>query len=110
MAYPTFDTYLSWQWTDASGTLQAHSSTLWCAPIDANLLDSQVRCIETAEGYELSAEAYAPLVQLTASVPGRWTDNGMPLEPGRPVKVQFHAESEGHSEFDVEVQSLRPTQ
>ncbi|MEE2918570.1 MAG: glycoside hydrolase family 2 protein [Bacteroidota bacterium] len=101
-----FDTYLSWQWTDASGTLQARSSALWCAPIDANLPDPKVRCIDTSEGYEVSAEAYAPLVRLLASVPGRWSDNGMSLEPGRPVTVKFRAETEANSEFDVEVQSL----
>ena len=54
----------------------------------------------------MSAEAYAPLVRLLASVPGRWSDNGMSLEPGRPVTVKFRAETEANSEFDVEVQSL----
>ena len=99
------DTYLSWQWTDASGTTQAQSSALWCAPVDANLPDSEVRCAETEDGYELSAKAYAPLVQLLASVPGRWSDNGMPLEPGQSITVEFQPELEGDPQVDIFVRS-----
>ena len=41
-----------------------------------------------------------------ASVPGRWSDNGMSLEPGQPVNVHFRPESEANLEFDVEMRSL----
>ena len=67
--------------------------------------------MKTDVGCEVSADSYVPLVQLLASVPGRWSDNGMSLEPGQPVTVHFRPESEDTLEFDVEVRSLEnPTQ
>lgn len=105
------DTYLSWQWKDVSGETLSRSSALWCAPVEANLPPSGVQCVKTNEGFELSVGSYVPLVQLLASVPGRWSDNGMSLEPGQPVTVHFHPESEANLEFDVQVRSLaKPTQ
>ena len=105
------DTYLSWHWKDISGETLARSSALWCAPVEANLPPSSVQCVKTDEGFEVSADSYVPLVQLLASVPGRWSDNGMSLEPGQPVNVHFRAESEAKLEFDVEIRSLEnPTQ
>ena len=69
------------------------------------------QCVKTDEGFEVSADSYVSLVQLLASVPGRWSDNGMSLEPGQPVNVHFRAESEAKLEFDVEIRSLEnPTQ
>jgi len=105
------DTYLSWHWKDVSGETLARSSALWCAPVEANLPPSGVQCVKTDEGFEVSADSYVPLVQLSASVPGKWSDNGMSLEPGQPVVVNFCSESEAKLEFDVEVRSLgSPTQ
>lgn len=100
------DTYMSWHWKDASGETLARSSALWCAPVEANLPPSGVQCVKIDDGFELSAESYVPLVQLLASVPGRWSDNGMSLEPEQPVTVHFYPESEAKLEFDVEVRSL----
>jgi len=105
------DTYMSWQWKDGSGETLARSSALWCAPVEANLRPSSVQCVKTCEGFEVSADSYVTRVQLLASVPGRWSDNGMSLEPGQPVNVHFRAESEAKLEFDVEIRSLEnPTQ
>ena len=105
------DTYLSWHWKDVSGETLARSSALWCAPVEANLPPSGVQCVKTDEGFEVSADSYVPLVQLSASVPGKWSENGMSLEPGQPVVVNFCSESEAKLEFDVEVRSLgSPTQ
>ena len=100
------DTYMSWHWKDASDETLARSSALWCAPVEANLPPSGVQCDKIDHGFEVSADSYVPLVQLLASVPGRWSDNGMSLEPGQPVTVHFYPESEAKLEFDVEVRSL----
>ena len=106
-----FDTYLSWHWKDDAGKTLARSSVLWCAPVEAHLPRPSIQCVKTDEGIEVSAESYVPLIQLLASVPGRWSDNGMSLEPGQPVTVHFRPESEAKHEFDVEVRSLaKPTQ
>ena len=105
------DTYLSWRWKDVSGETLARSSALWCAPVEANLPPSSVQCVKTDEGFNVSADSYVPLVQLSASVPGKWSDNGMSLEPGQPVNAHFRPESETNLEFDVEMRSLgNPTQ
>ena len=87
-----FDTYLSWQWHDSSG-VSSSSSSLWCAPIEAHLHKPDVQCIPTSDGFELSANTYVPLAQLTAHVPGHWSDNGMALEPGQACVVQFTPET-----------------
>ena len=87
------DSYLSWHWTDASEVPSPLSSALWCAPVEAHLQTPDVQCNRIEDGFELSANTYVPLVQLTANVPGRWSDNGMALEPGLPQKVQFTAET-----------------
>ena len=100
------DTYLSWHWKDGSGETLARSSALWCAPVEANLPPSGVQCVKTDEGFEVSADSYVPLVQLSGSVPGKWSDNGMSLEPGQPVVVNFCPESEDNLDIDVEVRSL----
>ena len=105
------DTYLSWHWKDGSDETLTRSSALWCAPVEANLPPSGVQCVKTDEGFEVSTDSYVPLVQLLASVPGQWSDNGMTLEPGQPVNVHFRPESEANLEFDVEMRSLgNPTQ
>ena len=49
--------------------------------------------MHTGGGFELLANTYVPLVQLTASVPGHWSDNGMALEPGQTCVVQFTPEA-----------------
>ena len=41
------------------------------------------------DGHELTTDVYVPLVQLTADVPGHWSDNGMALEPGQSCVVKF---------------------
>jgi beta-mannosidase len=104
-----FETYLSWHWKDVSGRTIAQSSALWCAPIEANLPAVDVNCLPHAEGFELIAEGYVPLVQLLASVPGQWSDNGMALEPGQPITVQFDPESKANHAFEVEARSLGTT-
>ena len=105
------DTYISWHWKDGSDETLARSSALWCAPVEANLPPSGVQCVKTDEGFEVSTDSYVPLVQLLASVPGQWSDNGMTLEPGQPVNVHFRPESAANLEFDVEMRSLgNPTQ
>jgi len=86
------DTYLSWQWIDSSEVLSSASFALWCAPVDARLHEPYVKCTPTMDGFELSANTYVPLVQLTANVPGHWSDNGMALEPGQVAVVQFTPE------------------
>ncbi len=86
------DTYLSWQWIDSSEVWSSASSSLWCAPVDARLHEPYVKCTPTHDGFELSANTYVPLVQLTANVPGHWSDNGMALEPGQVAVVQFTPE------------------
>ena len=106
-----YETYLSWHWKDVSGETLARSSALWCAPVEAKLPPSSVQCVATEEGFELSTDGYVPLVQLLASVPGRWSDNGMSLEPGRPVTVHFRPESKAKIDVDVEIRTLaNPTQ
>ena len=87
------DSYLSWHWTDASEVPSPPASALWCAPVEAHLQTPAVQCNRIEDGFELSANTYVPLVQLTANVPGRWSDNGMALEPGRPQMVQFTPEA-----------------
>ena len=52
-----------------------------------------MQCTPTDGGFELSANTYVPLVQLTANVPGHWSDNGMALEPGQTRVVQFTPET-----------------
>ena len=88
-----FDAYLSWQWQDSTEVWSSSSSALWCAPVEARLHEPFVQCTPTGDGFELSANTYVPLVQLTASVPGHWSDNGMALEPGQTCVVQFTPEA-----------------
>ncbi|MDP7435511.1 MAG: hypothetical protein QF427_04695, partial [Flavobacteriales bacterium] len=80
------------QWVDSSGVWSS-SSALWCAPVEARLHEPFVQCTPTLEGFELSANTYVPLVQLTANVPGHWSNNGMALEPGQGCVVQFTPET-----------------
>ena len=88
-----FDTYLSWQWQDSTEAWSSSSSALWCAPVEARLHEPFVQCKPTPEGFELSANTYVPLAQLTANVPGHWSDNGMALEPDQTCVVQFTPET-----------------
>lgn len=88
-----FDTYLSWQWQDSAEVWSSSSSALWCAPVEARLHEPFVQCKPTRDGFELSANTYVPLAQLTANVPGHWSDNGMALEPGQTRVVQFTPEA-----------------
>ena len=103
------DTYLSWHWKDDSSQTMAQSSVLWCSPVEANLPAVGVNCTPSAEGFELRSDGYVPLVQLLASVPGKWSDNGMALEPGQPITVQFEPESRANPAFDVLARSLMTT-
>lgn len=103
------DTYLSWHWKDDSSQTMAQSSVLWCSPVEANLPAVGVNCTPSAEGFELRSDGYVPLVQLLASVPGKWSDNGMALEPGQPISVQFEPESRANPAFDVLARSLMTT-
>ena len=52
-----------------------------------------VQCTPPVEdGHELTTDVYVPMVQLTADVPGHWSNNGMALEPGQSCVVQFTPE------------------
>ena len=87
-----YKTYLSWTWSDSSEKPHVSSSALWCAPVNAKLPAPSVRCTPVEDGHELTTNVYVPMVQLTADVPGHWSDNGMALEPGQSCVVQFTPE------------------
>ena len=82
--------FLDVSWTAEEDAGQA--TWLWCAPVEAELPDNPGLSLEVdGDSVVVSAERFAPVVCLTADVPGHFSDNGFAVKPGEEVRVRFEA-------------------
>ena len=102
------DSYLTWALTRSDGSMVDHQSALWVPINQANLLPTDVQCQTTADGWSLQSSTYVPVVQLWADIPGHWSDNGMALEPGNVLLVDFKPEVPHATLGSVKVKTLNP--
>jgi len=101
-------TYLAWSLLDEAGRVLERSTALWKAAVESNLAPCEVTCERNERGWTVTASSYAPVVYLTCSVPGHFSDNGMSLEAGKPVEVSFTPELETTEALDVQAKVLNP--
>lgn len=94
--------YLSWSWHIADTPCEG--SSLWTAVASAELGSPTLEISATESSLTMTTDRYVPAVHLVANVPGRFSDNGMPLLPGARKTVRFVPESPSHDmdlQFEV---------
>jgi len=87
--------YLAWQWTDAahpSDTLR--QSALWDDAVEVNLPASHIDISASGDHLVIVSTGYVPMAWVECNVAGRFSDNGMPLEPHVPVHITFSPEAD----------------
>ena len=104
----TRDTYLSWSLYDATGAKTCQQSALWESPDQTRLPPTNVTLVRTESGWRLESDRYVPMIQITSSMPGHWSDNGMPLEPGTPFDLTFAPEDSTGKPMVVDFRMLNP--
>lgn len=104
----TRETYLTWSLHDGTGAKTCQQSALWESPDQARLPLTNVTLIRTQSGWRLESDRYIPVIQLTSSMPGHWSDNGMPLEPGIPCDLTFVPEDSMGKPIEVDFRMLNP--
>ncbi|MGB1074956.1 MAG: glycosyl hydrolase 2 galactose-binding domain-containing protein [Flavobacteriales bacterium] len=94
---------LAWTWTPVDSSQQpVHSAALWVPPVEAKLPSKfEVQINPCPGGLILKVEGYSPAVQLTASVPGHFSENGFAVWPGDSLFVGFEAENPSVESKDV---------
>jgi beta-mannosidase len=94
--------YLSWSWHIPDTPCEG--SSLWTAVASAELGSPTLEISATDSSLVMTTDMYVPAVHLVANVPGRFSDNGMPLLPGARTTVRFVPESPSHDmdlQFEV---------
>ena len=87
--------HLAWQWTDASNPRDTlRQSALWEDAVDVNLPTSHVDISVSGDRLTIVSAGYVPMAWVGCNVPGRFSDNGMPLEPHVPVHITFSPEED----------------
>ena len=104
----TRDTYLSWSLCDATGAKTCQQSALWESPDQTRLPPTNVTLVRTESGWRLESDRYVPMIQITSSMPGHWSDNGMPLEPGIPCDLTFVPEDSMGRPMEIDFRMLNP--
>ena len=87
------NTYLAWQWADAAqpgDTLR--QSALWKNPVDVDLPAYDIDVSVSGDHMTIVSSSYVPLTWVGCDVSGRFSNNGMALEPGIPVNLTFFPE------------------
>ena len=87
--------YLAWQWTDAAhpgDTLR--QSALWEDAVVVNLPTSHIDVSVSGDRLTIVSAGYVPMAWVGCNVPGRFSNNGMPLEPNVPVHITFSPEED----------------
>jgi len=102
-------TYLKWWIVSPDNDVSMHASALWDAPVNVELETALINHSATDLGWIISSDTYVPVAYLTASVPGHFSDNGMALEAGVPVEVQFWPETPLAMELELFIQVVNPT-
>ena len=102
-------TYLKWSIVSPENEIAMHTSALWDTPVDVELEAARILHSTTDLGWIISSDTYVPMAYLTASVPGHFSDNGMALENGVPVEVQFWPENPLDKELELFIQVVNPT-
>ena len=89
------ESHLAWQWTDAShpGDTLRHSA-LWDDAVDVHLPDHDIDVSVSGDRLTIVSSGYVPMAWVGCDVPGRFSDNGMPLEPHVPVHITFSPEDD----------------
>ena len=89
------DSHLAWQWTDISqpGDTLRHSA-LWDNAVDVHLQEHDIEVSVSDDQLTIVSSGYVPMAWVGCNVPGRFSDNGMPLEPHVPVHVTFTPEDD----------------
>jgi hypothetical protein len=103
------ETVLTWSLEESDGQDVVRASSLWQAPVDVALSPANVTITPRKHTWMIETDTYLPVLRLTASVPGHFSDNGMAVLPGQPVTVRFVPEQpqEG-SEIQLGFQILNP--
>jgi hypothetical protein len=94
--------YLSWSWHIPDTPCEG--SSLWTSVASAELGSPTLEISATESSLTMTTDRYVPAVHLVANVPGRFSDNGMPLLPGARTTVRFVPESPSHDtdlQFEV---------
>lgn len=104
------ETALWWQWGHAGDSTENESSSAMWGPPVAAIWPMPLGLQTQASGDTLTvvAEAFCPLVQLTASVPGHFSDNGFAIWPEETIQILFQPEKEpeGGKEITFEAQGV----
>lgn len=97
------NTYLACELQDSEGRIVSAQTSLWVPMVEADLPEEIIQV--TRQGFELSmsADHYVPCVYLQASTRGWFTDNGMAIQPGDTVHVQF-APAKGTNDVNVKLE------
>ncbi|MDA0945718.1 MAG: hypothetical protein O2791_01620 [Bacteroidetes bacterium] len=103
------ETVLTWSLETTDRQEVVRASSLWQAPADVALLPANVTITPREHAWMIETDTYLPVLRLTASVPGHFSDNGMAVLPGQPLQVNFVPEQpKRFSEIQLGFQILNP--
>ncbi|MDA0729062.1 MAG: hypothetical protein O3B70_06690 [Bacteroidetes bacterium] len=103
-------TVLTWSLEETDGSEIVRASALWQDPVDVALSSANVTITSLEQNWIIQTDTYLPVLRLTASVPGHFSDNGMAVLPDEPVIVSFVPEhAQQPSEIQLGIQTLNPS-
>ena len=97
---------LRWKWESVDGRIIDHGVLRFAKPSELQLPEARVSFEKDGRGLTLTTDSVAYGVQLTSSVPGRFSSNGMTLVPHEAVWIEFFPEQKGAKMGDITVRHL----
>ena len=97
---------LRWKWESVDGRIIDHGVQRFAKPSELQLPEARVSFEKEGRGLTLTTDSVAYGVQLTSSVPGRFSSNGMTLVPHEAVWIEFFPEQKGAKMGDITVRHL----
>lgn len=97
---------LRWKWESVDGRIIDHGVLRFAKPSELQLPEARVSFEKEGRGLTLTTDSVAYGVQLTSSVPGRFSSNGMTLVPHEAVWIEFFPEQKGAKMGDITVRHL----
>jgi len=97
---------LRWKWESVDGRIIDHGVQRFAKPSELQLPEARVSFEKEGQGITLTTDSVAYGVQLTSSIPGRFSSNGMTLVPHEAVWIEFFPEQKGAKMGDITVRHL----
>ncbi len=97
---------LRWKWESVDGRIIDHGVLRFAKPSELQLPEARVSFEKEGQGITLTTDSVAYGVQLTSSIPGRFSSNGMTLVPHEAVWIEFFPEQKGAKMGDITVRHL----